>query len=109
HPTRDRVRVGDRARQRVRHAVPPGEVRRGWPPALRELRQGDERRVIVIPAIDLRGGKAVRLVRGDPKDVTVYADDPAEVAARFQEEGARRLHVIDIDAALERGETRDTR
>jgi len=64
--------------------------------------------VIVIPAIDLRGGKAVRLVRGDPKDVTVYADDPAEVAARFQEEGARRLHVIDIDAALEEGANRET-
>jgi phosphoribosylformimino-5-aminoimidazole carboxamide ribotide isomerase len=64
--------------------------------------------VIVIPAIDVRGGKAVRLVRGDPKDVTIYADDPSEVAARFQEEGARRLHVVDLDAALEEGENRET-
>jgi phosphoribosylformimino-5-aminoimidazole carboxamide ribotide isomerase len=64
--------------------------------------------MIVIPAIDVRDAKAVRLVRGDPKDVTIYADDPAEVAARFQEEGARRLHVIDLDAALEDGENRAT-
>jgi phosphoribosylformimino-5-aminoimidazole carboxamide ribotide isomerase len=64
--------------------------------------------VIVIPAIDVRGGKAVRLVRGDPNDVTIYADDPAEVAARFQEEGARRMHVIDLDAALEDGENRES-
>jgi phosphoribosylformimino-5-aminoimidazole carboxamide ribotide isomerase len=64
--------------------------------------------MIVIPAIDVRDAKAVRLVRGDPKDVTIYADDPAEVAARFQEEGARRLHVVDLDAALEDGENRAT-
>ena len=64
--------------------------------------------MIVIPAVDLRGGKAVRLVRGDPKEVTTYADDPVEVAARFQEEGARRLHVIDLDAALGEGENRGT-
>jgi phosphoribosylformimino-5-aminoimidazole carboxamide ribotide isomerase len=59
--------------------------------------------VIVIPAIDLRGGHAVRLVRGNPDEVTTYADDPVAVAERFQEEGARRLHVVDLDAALEEG------
>jgi phosphoribosylformimino-5-aminoimidazole carboxamide ribotide isomerase len=63
--------------------------------------------MIVIPAIDLRGGRAVRLLRGDPEAETSYADDPVEVASRFQEEGARRLHVIDLDAALEQGENRD--
>ena len=59
--------------------------------------------MIVIPAIDLRRGRAVRLVRGDPHAETSYADDPVEVAERFQEEGARRLHVVDLDAALEEG------
>jgi phosphoribosylformimino-5-aminoimidazole carboxamide ribotide isomerase len=59
--------------------------------------------MIVIPAIDLRRGRAVRLVRGDPHEETAYADDPVEVAERFQEEGARRLHVVDLDAALEEG------
>jgi phosphoribosylformimino-5-aminoimidazole carboxamide ribotide isomerase len=59
--------------------------------------------MIVIPAIDLRRGRAVRLVRGDPHEETAYADDPVAVAERFQEEGARRLHVVDLDAALEEG------
>jgi phosphoribosylformimino-5-aminoimidazole carboxamide ribotide isomerase len=62
--------------------------------------------MIVIPAIDLRGGRAVRLLRGNPDDETAYADDPVEVAVRFQEEGARRLHVIDLDAALDGGDNR---
>jgi phosphoribosylformimino-5-aminoimidazole carboxamide ribotide isomerase len=63
--------------------------------------------VIVIPAIDLRGGRAVRLRRGDPAEETIYDDDPVDVAERFQEEGARRLHVIDLDAALGQGDNRD--
>ena len=63
--------------------------------------------MIVIPAIDLRGGRAVRLLRGDPDAETAYADDPVEVATRFQEDGARRLHVVDLDAALERGDNRE--
>ena len=60
--------------------------------------------MIVIPAIDLRGGRAVRLVRGNPEEETEYSADPVEVAERFQEEGARRLHVVDLDAALEQGD-----
>jgi len=63
--------------------------------------------VIVIPAIDLRGGRAVRLRRGDPSEETAYANDPVEVAQRFQEQGARRLHVIDLDAALGEGDNRE--
>ena len=59
--------------------------------------------MIVIPAIDLRGGRAVRLLRGDPHEETSYDDDPVAVAVRFQEEGARRLHVVDLDAALDAG------
>ena len=62
--------------------------------------------MIVIPAIDIRHGRAVRLLRGDPKDETVYAPDPAALAVRFQDEGARRLHVIDLDAALGEGDNR---
>jgi phosphoribosylformimino-5-aminoimidazole carboxamide ribotide isomerase len=50
----------------------------------------------------------VRLLRGDPNEETAYDDDPVEVAVRFQEEGARRLHVIDLDAALDEGANRDT-
>jgi phosphoribosylformimino-5-aminoimidazole carboxamide ribotide isomerase len=64
--------------------------------------------VIVIPAIDVRRGRAVRLLRGDPEEETTYDDDPVNVAVRFQTEGARRLHVIDLDGALEQGDNRDT-
>jgi phosphoribosylformimino-5-aminoimidazole carboxamide ribotide isomerase len=62
--------------------------------------------VIVIPAIDVRRGRAVRLLRGNPDDETVYFPDPAALAQRFQEEGARRLHVVDLDAALGDGDNR---
>lgn len=64
--------------------------------------------MIVIPAIDLRGGRAVRLRRGDPKEETAYDEDPVALAQRFQDEGARRLHVIDLDAALGEGDNRGT-
>jgi phosphoribosylformimino-5-aminoimidazole carboxamide ribotide isomerase len=63
--------------------------------------------VIVIPAIDLRGGRCVRLFRGDPEAETVYRADPVEVARGFEAEGARRLHVVDLDAALGTGSNRE--
>ncbi len=57
--------------------------------------------MILLPAIDLRGGRCVRLVQGDFDQETVYDDNPLEVAQRFEEEGAQWLHVVDLDAALE--------
>lgn len=63
--------------------------------------------MIVIPAIDLRTGRVVRLFRGDFAAETVYEDDPVEVAVRFQTEGARRLHIVDLDAARGTGSNRD--
>ena len=53
----------------------------------------------LFPAIDLRGGRCVRLYRGDFDAETVYADDPAAVAASFAAAGATWLHVVDLDAA----------
>ncbi len=53
----------------------------------------------VIPAIDLRGGKCVRLRQGDYGRETVFDDDPVAVAARWVEAGAGRLHVVDLDGA----------
>lgn len=52
-----------------------------------------------IPAIDLLAGKVVRLHKGDYAQVTVYSDDPAGQAKLFQDAGARRLHVVDLDGA----------
>lgn len=54
----------------------------------------------VVPAIDVRGGCVVRLRQGRPDEQTVYGSDPAEAARRWEAEGARRLHVVDLDAAF---------
>jgi phosphoribosylformimino-5-aminoimidazole carboxamide ribotide isomerase len=55
----------------------------------------------VIPAIDLKGGRCVRLYQGDFDKVTVFSDDPAEMARRWEGEGAGRIHVVDLDGAKE--------
>jgi len=57
--------------------------------------------LILLPAIDIRDGKAVRLRQGRFDQETVYADDPLEAALSFVEAGARFLHVIDLDGARE--------
>ena len=55
--------------------------------------------MIVFPAVDIQGGKAVRLRRGDFADVTVFGDDPVALARFWQDQGAEALHVVDLDAA----------
>ena len=55
--------------------------------------------MILYPAIDLVGGKAVRLYKGDYAQMTVYNDDPVAVAKDFQRAGARRMHLVDLEAA----------
>ena len=55
----------------------------------------------VIPAIDIRGGRCVRLLQGDYDRETVYGDDPAAVAREWEAQGAPRLHVVDLDGARE--------
>jgi phosphoribosylformimino-5-aminoimidazole carboxamide ribotide isomerase len=54
----------------------------------------------VIPAIDIRKGRAVRLVQGDLRDETVYSQEPVSVAKLWKLKGAKRLHVIDLDGAF---------
>jgi phosphoribosylformimino-5-aminoimidazole carboxamide ribotide isomerase len=56
--------------------------------------------LIVIPAIDLRNGSCVRLRQGELSKETVYSDDPGAMAARWVDQGARRLHVVDLDGAV---------
>lgn len=55
---------------------------------------------LLLPAIDLRGGRAVRLRQGQARDETRYSDDPVEVARQFAEAGAQALHVVDLDGAF---------
>jgi len=54
----------------------------------------------IIPAIDLKGGEVVRLMRGEMAQATVYSRDPATVAREFEEQGAELIHVVDLDGAI---------
>ena len=56
--------------------------------------------MLVIPAIDLKDGQCVRLRQGDMADSTVFSDDPVAMAQRWFHEGARRLHIVDLDGAF---------
>jgi phosphoribosylformimino-5-aminoimidazole carboxamide ribotide isomerase len=60
--------------------------------------------MFVVPAIDLRGGKCVRMKQGDPSTEISYEGDPVERAKAFVQAGASRLHVIDLDGAFGSGE-----
>lgn len=59
-----------------------------------------KRPFLIFPAIDLKGGKVVRLQQGRAEAATVYSDDPVAVAKRWEDEGARYLHVVDLDGAF---------
>ena len=59
--------------------------------------------MILFPAIDIVGGKAVRLYKGDYSQMTVYNDDPAEVARDFASCGARAVHIVDLEGARDGG------
>ena len=56
--------------------------------------------MLVIPAIDLKDGQCVRLRQGDMTASTVFSDDPVAMAQRWFDEGARRLHIVDLDGAF---------
>ena len=56
--------------------------------------------MIIIPAIDLKDGKCVRLAQGEFSRMTVYAENPAEIAVQWQAQGAERIHIVDLDGSL---------
>ena len=57
--------------------------------------------MILFPAVDIKGGQAVRLRRGRADDSTVFSDDPVAAALQWQEQGAKFLHLVDLDGAFE--------
>lgn len=57
--------------------------------------------MIVVPAIDVRKGRVVRLRQGRDQEATVYAGEPAEVARRWEGQGAERIHLVDLDGAID--------
>src|SRR5215213_10233752 len=62
-------------------------------------RREEEDPMLILPAIDLRGGKCVRLRQGDYAQETVFGDDPVGMARRWVSEGAKALHLVDLDGA----------
>mmetsp|Transcript_13456 Transcript_13456/g.6604 ORF Transcript_13456/g.6604 Transcript_13456/m.6604 type:complete len:243 (-) Transcript_13456:1205-1933(-) len=58
--------------------------------------------MLIIPAIDIKDGKCVRLLQGRMKDMTVYSDKPAAMAKRWVDEGAQLLHIVDLDGAVKK-------
>ena len=56
--------------------------------------------MLLIPAIDLKNGRCVRLLQGEADAETVYSDDPAAMARSFEDAGAKRLHLVDLDGAF---------
>ena len=58
--------------------------------------------MIIIPAVDIKDGRCVRLLQGRKDKETVFSDDPIAMARRWEQEGAQRIHVIDLDGAFEK-------
>ena len=56
--------------------------------------------MLLIPAIDLKDGRCVRLRQGDMEDATIFSDDPAAMARQWLDQGARRLHLVDLNGAI---------
>src|SRR6266508_3699711 len=63
--------------------------------------------MLIIPAIDLRAGKCVRLTQGRRDSTKVYDEDPVAVARSFEAEGAGMLHLVDLDGAFSEGNSRN--
>ena len=63
--------------------------------------------MIVIPAIDIIDGHCVRLKQGDFDQQTTYKNDPVELAIQYEESGASRIHIVDLDAARRKGDNKD--
>ncbi len=55
----------------------------------------------IIPAVDIKDGKAVRLYKGDPNEVTIYGENPVDMAKLWESKGAKHLHIVDLDGAFE--------
>jgi len=59
--------------------------------------------MIIIPAVDIKQGKCVRLLQGRMEDTTLYSDDPVKMALQWQNQGAEMIHVVDLDGAFAKG------
>ena len=58
--------------------------------------------MIIIPAVDIKNGRCVRLIQGKKDEETVFSNDPVKMALKWDSEGAELIHVIDLDGAFEK-------
>ena len=58
--------------------------------------------MIIIPAVDIKNGKCVRLIQGRQEDETVFSNDPTAMAQKWSQAGAELIHVVDLDGAFEK-------
>jgi phosphoribosylformimino-5-aminoimidazole carboxamide ribotide isomerase len=58
--------------------------------------------MLIIPAVDIKNGKCVRLLQGRKEEETVFSDDPAAMARKWDQAGAELIHIIDLDGAFEK-------
>src|SRR5580693_3784488 len=94
--------------QLSRRAVSPGTLRRSRRPTVAQFHDAVEApHMLLIPSIDLRGGKCVRLLKGDFSAETRYEFAPDELMWRYQQLGASWLHLVDLDSARDGGLSRD--
>src|SRR5690606_14130438 len=84
-------------------SVRPGPARGSWPPSCRWTLDMDS--FSLYPALDVRGARIVRLAQGDYAQETRYGDDPLALAREYAAQGARWLHLVDLDAARSGGYT----
>src|SRR6185437_14286442 len=94
HRARRAVRGGGRARAGVHDSVPPGKVRRRWRRGAIQLAGDLVNYLTLLPAVDVAGGQAVRLVQGAAGTQTSYGD-PVEAALAWQRAGASWIHLVD--------------
>ena len=78
----------------------PGAARGAGPLVLRSVRHRSPPAMLLIPAIDLKDGHCVRLRQGDMSESTIFSDNPAAMARRWLDAGARRLHLVDLNGAF---------
>src|SRR5690606_29088254 len=96
-PARDFAPVAQPIKRDVGSLVPPFHSRRPMP---KTGRPAMEPNMILYPAIDLKDGQCVRLLRGEMSAATVFGDDPAAQAAKFQDAGCEWLHLVDLNGAF---------
>jgi len=97
---KEQAQAGEHCYHGYNNAIIQAETQKTWLVWIRKvITGGGKASMEIVPAIDLRDGKCVRLYQGDYNEETIFSDDPVEVALEWQSLGAPRLHIVDLDGA----------